>query len=161
MPRRSPLLLDFANLSLVRGDKVVLRNLNLQIRRGEHVALLGPNGSGKSTLIKAITRELYPIDKPGMKFEVLGRSNWDVGDLRDRFGIVALDLLHNLSNEVTLRRVTARELILGGFFNSIGLWPHHRVRAGHERKARAVLRFLEIGHTAPSPKCPPASSAAP
>ncbi len=144
----SPLLLDFEHLTVPRGDAYVLRDFSLQIRRGEHVALLGPNGSGKSTLIKAITREIYPLDRPGLRFQLLGHDDWDINDLRGHFGIVALDQLHNLSHEVTLRRVTARELVLSGYFNSIGLWPHHRVKPAQEKHAREILRFLEISHLA-------------
>ena len=143
------LLIDFRNLTVTRGEKRVLRRFNLQVRRGEHIALLGPNGSGKSTLIKAITREIYPVTGGrGFRFQVLGRDDWDVNDLRGHFGIVALDQLQNLSNEITLRRVTARELVLSGYFNSLGLWPHHRVKPAQERRAREILRFLEIGHLA-------------
>lgn len=148
-PAPAPLLVDFANVSVVRGERVILRDFSLQIRRGEHVALLGPNGSGKSTLIKAITREIYPLaDTPGFRFRVLGQDNWDVTDLHAYFGIVALDQLQNLSNEITLRRVTARELVLSGYFNSLGLWPHHRVKPAQEKMARKILRFLEISHLA-------------
>lgn len=146
--KTAPLLLDFQHLTVPRGDKYVLRDLQLQIRRGEHVVILGPNGSGKSTLVKAITREIYPVDRPGLRYELLGCADWDVNDLRGHFGIVALDQLQNLSHEVTLRRVTARELVLSGYFNSLGLWPHHRVKPGQERHARAILRFLEISHLA-------------
>src|SRR5688572_22946047 len=142
------LLIDFDHVTVPRGDNYVLREFSLQIRRGEHVALLGPNGSGKSTLIKAITREIYPVDAPGLRFRLLDYDEWDVNDLRGHFGIVALDQLHNLSHEVTLRRVTARELVLSGYFNSLGLWPHHRVKPAQERHAREILRFLEISHLA-------------
>lgn len=144
----SPFLIDFQRLTVPRGDRTVLRDFSLQVRRGEHVAILGPNGSGKSTLIKAITREIYPVDHPGLRYELLGHTDWDVSDLRGHFGIVALDQLHNLSHEVTLRRVTAHELVLSGYFNSLGLWPHHRVKPAQERHARAILRFLEISHLA-------------
>ncbi len=147
----SPLLLDFQHLTVPRGDRYVLRDFSLQIGRGEHVALLGPNGSGKSTLIKAITREIYPVDRPGLRFELLGHADWDVNDLRGHFGIVALDQLHNLSHEVVLRQVTARELVLSGYFNSLGLWPHQRVKPAQERHALEILRFLEIAHLANRP----------
>jgi len=149
VPAAAPLLLDFANLTVTRGDKRVLRGFSLQVRSGEHIALLGPNGSGKSTLLKAITREIYPLaGRRGFRYQVLGREDWDVNDLRGHFGIVALDQLQNLSNEITLRRVTARELVLSGYFNSLGLWPHHRVKPAQERQAREILRFLEISHLA-------------
>lgn len=38
----------------------VLRNINLNIEKGETVALIGTNGSGKSTLLKLMTKIIYP-----------------------------------------------------------------------------------------------------
>lgn len=145
----SPLLLELAHLTVARGDRCVLRDFSLQVRRGEHIALLGPNGSGKSTLVKLITGELYPqTGVRGMRFRLFGRDQWALEDVRRNIGIVTLDLLQNLSHEVLARQVTARELVLSGFFNSLGLWPHHHPTRAHERRARELLRFLEIAHLA-------------
>ena len=38
----------------------VLKNINLEIKKGETVALIGVNGSGKSTLLKLMTKIIYP-----------------------------------------------------------------------------------------------------
>jgi len=152
MPSPAPLLLDFQNLTVARGDRRVLRGFHLQVRRGEHLALLGPNGSGKSTLVKLITCELYPeTGIRGTRFQLFGQESWALEDVRQRIGIVTLDMLQNLSHEVMVRQVTAREMVLSGFFNSLGLWPHHRPTAAHERRARELLRFLEISHLASRP----------
>ena len=51
---------------LVRGwknkteERVVLKDINLEINKGETVALIGVNGSGKSTLLKLMTKIIYP-----------------------------------------------------------------------------------------------------
>lgn len=51
---------------LVRGwknkieERVVLKDINLEIAKGETVALIGVNGSGKSTLLKLMTKIIYP-----------------------------------------------------------------------------------------------------
>ena len=143
----SPLMIDFRKVTALRGDRVVLRDFSLQVSPGEHLAILGPNGSGKSTLVKLMTGELYPLaDVPGTRFRLFGQENLALEDVRERIGLVALDLLQSLSHEVTAREVTAREMVLSGFFKSIGLWPHHRVTPAQERRAREILRFLEIGH---------------
>jgi iron complex transport system ATP-binding protein len=145
----APLLLDLAHLTIARGDRCVLRDFSLQVGCGEHIALLGPNGSGKSTLVKLITGELYPqTGVRGMRFRLFGQDQWALEDVRRRIGIVTLDLLQHLSHEVLARRVTAREMVLSGFFNSLGLWPHHHPTRAHERRARELLRFLEIPHLA-------------
>lgn len=144
----TPLLLDFQKLTVPRGERIVLQDLSLQVQRGEHIAILGPNGCGKSTLIKAITHEIYPVDAPGLRYHFLGQENWSLDDLRGHVGIVALDQLSHLSHEVTLRRVTARELVLSGYFNSLGLWPHHRITRRQQQRARTILQFLELEHLA-------------
>lgn len=40
--------------------RTVLDNINLEIKKGETVALIGVNGSGKSTLLKLMTKIIYP-----------------------------------------------------------------------------------------------------
>jgi len=42
---------------LTIGDRLLLREAELWLERGEHVTLVGPNGSGKTTLIRALTGE--------------------------------------------------------------------------------------------------------
>lgn len=54
-------------------DKVLIRNLDLIVRRGDRIGLLGPNGCGKSTLINLLLEELVPDSgeiKTGTKLEV-------------------------------------------------------------------------------------------
>jgi len=56
--------LELRQVNVARGERVVLHDVNLTIRAGEHVAILGPNGCGKSTLILAMTCQIYPIVQP-------------------------------------------------------------------------------------------------
>ncbi|MGH7269661.1 MAG: ABC-F family ATP-binding cassette domain-containing protein, partial [Polyangiaceae bacterium] len=51
-------VLEVASVSKAYGEKRVLRDVSLTIRRGEKVGLIGPNGLGKSTLLKIVMGHL-------------------------------------------------------------------------------------------------------
>lgn len=52
-------VLDISHVSKAYGDKKVLTDVSLVVRRGERVAIIGPNGLGKSTLLKIATGNLH------------------------------------------------------------------------------------------------------
>ncbi len=131
-------------VSIMRGGTVVLREIDLRIGVGEHVAILGPNGCGKSTFIKTITRECYPLARPESFIQILGRDCWDVLELRSVLGIVSNDLM-----AACTRPITGREVVLSGFFSSIGIWTqYHHVTSAMDAKTDEVLRRLDARHLA-------------
>jgi iron complex transport system ATP-binding protein len=139
----APPLLDFRHITVMRGEKTVLHDITLRIQSGEHVAILGPNGCGKSTLIKTITRECYPLARPGSSLTILGRDTWNVFELRTLLGIVSNDLM-----SACTRDITGLEAVLSGFFSSIGIQPYHHITPAMQNKTRDVLDLLEIPHLA-------------
>lgn len=53
-------LLSVRELSIARAGKPVLKDISLDIYRGQFVVLVGPNGAGKSTLLEALSGALEP-----------------------------------------------------------------------------------------------------
>ncbi len=137
------MLLDMRRVSVARGSKIVLKDLTIRIGVGEHIAILGPNGCGKSTLIKTITRECYPLQMPGSHMKILGQERWEIAQLRSVLGIVSNDLM-----SACTRPITARDLVLSGFFSSIGVWPHHSVGAAMREKTDQLLAEMQASDLA-------------
>jgi len=135
----TPDLIHCRDITVCRGETRALDNLSLSIPLGQNVAIVGPNGCGKSTLIRTISRELHPLYNPDSELTILGRSNYNIFELRPLLGIVSDELLRR-----SLRPATGRELILSGFFSTLELWPHNEVTAEMERKADEVIALLEI-----------------
>ncbi len=64
---------ELKDVSLRFGDKVIVKDFNATILRGDKVGLIGPNGAGKTTLLKLILGELKPDSghvRQGSKLEV-------------------------------------------------------------------------------------------
>ena len=60
-PESAERVLVLEELSVGYGENVLLKDINLVLRKGEKTALLGPNGAGKTTLLKTILGELSPV----------------------------------------------------------------------------------------------------
>lgn len=53
-------VLILKDLTIGYPDKVMLRDIDFQINKGDRVAVIGPNGIGKSTLLKTVVKQLEP-----------------------------------------------------------------------------------------------------
>ncbi len=129
------LLLEHVHVA--RGDAVVLHDINLLVRQGEHIAILGPNGCGKSTLIKTITCECYPLPNPQTRVRIFGRERWDLTELKKKLGVVSAEL----PGKPTLG-ITGFDAVLTGFFSSSTLWPNLMVSDEMRDRSAEVLKRI-------------------
>ena len=88
-PDLSEVVIRIENLRKAFGDNVVLRDIDLEVYRGEVVVILGPSGSGKSTLLRCVNL----LEKPtsGQIFfedtEITAKKN-DINKVRAQVGMV-------------------------------------------------------------------------
>ncbi|MBT8092381.1 MAG: ATP-binding cassette domain-containing protein [Gammaproteobacteria bacterium] len=135
-------LIDIRNATVWRGKTRVFENLDLTIDQHERVAILGPNGCGKTTLLKLLNRELYAVAEAGSWVRILGNECTNVWQLRQHIGIVS----HDLQQRYT-PTTTALEVVVSGFFSSIGVHGTlaGRIKEHHVEAARASLADLGMG----------------
>src|SRR6516225_6096701 len=140
--------LELANVNVARGDRVVLHDIHLTIRAGEHVAILGPNGCGKSTLIFTITCQIYPIVQAGMRVRIFGRERWDLTQLRKHFGVVGAGPTGTELPGERTAVTTGRDAVIAGFFSASTLWPNLNVTDEMRERAEEALERIEASHLA-------------
>ena len=89
-PERSDQVIEIKNLRKGFGEQAVLKNVSLQLFKGENLAVLGKSGSGKSVLIKCIVRLFYPdygtINVLGEDVNTL--NNERLGEMRKKVGFL-------------------------------------------------------------------------
>lgn len=71
-------------------DKLVLRDISLEIKSGTQVAIVGPTGSGKTTFINLLTR-FYDVTSGSISLNGHDIREYKMTDLRDAFGVVLQD----------------------------------------------------------------------
>ena len=103
-------ILEVNNISVSRSGKMILRDIDLRLSKGEFVGLVGPNGSGKSTLLLSILGVLKLhsgtvriFGEPPMSRKLHGRIGW------------VSQAASNLPRDI---KITVRELVQLGTVNA-------------------------------------------
>jgi len=80
----------FDRVSLAYGSKPVLHEINLEVKRGENIALVGPSGSGKTSFVNLLPR-LYEISGGTILIDETEIREFDLISLRRLFSFVTQD----------------------------------------------------------------------
>ena len=121
--------INIRHLNKWYGKYHALKDINLDIAKGERLVICGPSGSGKSTLIRCINRlESYQEGEIRIDGEVLNGSVRQTRDLRRKVGMVFQQF--NLFPHLTI----LENLTLGP------VWVNQQPRAQAEAVARQYLR---------------------
>ncbi len=134
-----PLLAE--NLYKQYDELSVLENINLQIVRGEKIALVGPNGAGKTTFSKLLSNRLEPT-----KGKVIIGHNTIVSfyaqDIVDNLNLEN-DLLEELSQSNSESTIPKLRSLLGAFlFNGDDVFKKIKVLSGGEKSRVALAKVL-------------------
>ncbi|HJT87190.1 MAG TPA: ATP-binding cassette domain-containing protein [Bryobacteraceae bacterium] len=83
-------VLEIRDFACRIGERLVLRNISLEVRKGETVVLLGRSGCGKTTLLKCVNG-LIPAAAGEIRFQGRPAAEWDPIRLRRQMGYVIQD----------------------------------------------------------------------
>ncbi len=85
--------IEFSNVSFRYGDSEndVLTGINLNIKRGDNIALVGPSGAGKTTLCNLIPR-FYDVTAGSIKIDGIDIRSVTTKSLRSQIGVVQQDV---------------------------------------------------------------------
>jgi len=124
------------------GLKHVIRDLDLEVGRGEFLLLTGPNGSGKTTLLRLVAGLLVPtageleVDAPRERIGFLGHEPLVYRELTS---------IENLDLYGRLYRVRERRERIGMLLERFGLWDARNQRA--DSFSRGMLQRLALCRT--------------
>jgi molybdate transport system ATP-binding protein len=135
MANQSRTLISIRGADVFLGPKPALRDIDLDVRAGEHWAILGPNGAGKSTLLKLMLGDLHPAWGGRVRrFEFTAKNTlWEV---KRKIGFISPELQSNYREPLT-----GAEVVASGFFSSVGLVR----RVSREQQQRVEALVDELG----------------
>ena len=113
VPAKDAPLLEVEHLKKAYGEKVVLKDISLSVKRGEVIVIIGPSGCGKSTFLRCLNA-LEPIQGGSVRVEgqEIGGSERDLVALRQKVGMVfqSYDLFPHMTvlDNITLAPMKAR-----------------------------------------------------
>ena len=80
----------FEHVAFGYGEENFIHDFNVDVKRGQMVAIVGPTGAGKTTLINLLLR-FYDVNKGRITIDGVDIRDMKRGDLRDLFGMVLQD----------------------------------------------------------------------
>lgn len=131
-------LLRLHDAKVKMDGRVILDVDDFVINQGERIVVLGPNGSGKSTLVKLLTKEIEPVWREMPPVLFMGQPDPSEETLIETVGLVSTDV-----QERMMVHRTVFDIVLGGFFGSVGV-PFH-IGASDEQVEQARKAIREIG----------------
>jgi iron complex transport system ATP-binding protein len=123
-------ILELSDISVRRGDRIILGPINWQVLEGERWVVLGPNGAGKTTLLQICSSLIHPTaGEINILGEKLGKV--DVFELRTRIGLTSSALVEQLPPDELVMDVvlTAAYAMLGRWQEKYDLWDESRAMA--------------------------------
>ncbi|MBA4374508.1 MAG: multidrug ABC transporter ATP-binding protein [Thermodesulfovibrio sp.] len=128
--------IDVTGLNKYFGKKHVVRDLSLQVKRGEIFGFLGPNGSGKTTSIRLLCGLLTPDSGSGtcLGFDILRETSAirrEIGYMTQRFSLWEdLTIRENLEFIARMYGMQERRQAVAGAIDKLGLTSRQNQLAG-------------------------------
>ena len=140
-PRSGDIVFKGSDLTVGYPGKVVFTDAEIEVKRGEKVALIGRNGEGKTTLMRVIAGELTPISgtaRTGHNVS-MGYYAQNQEDALDR-NLTVFETLDNIA--VGDIRTKLRDILAQFLFRGEDIDKKVSVLSGGERARLGMARFM-------------------
>ncbi|MBQ6286070.1 MAG: ABC-F family ATP-binding cassette domain-containing protein [Bacteroidales bacterium] len=140
-PRAGDVVFKGNDLTVGYPGKVVFSSADIEVKRGEKVALIGRNGEGKTTLMRVVTGELAPIEgEARLGYNVmLGYYAQNQEDILDK-SLTVWETLDNIAvGEV---RTKLRDILAQFLFRGEDIDKKVSVLSGGERARLAMAKLM-------------------
>lgn len=128
------------DLSKSFGDKLIFKNVNLHITRGERVFLLGDNGCGKTTLLKTLMGEYKQTDGTFTFGENTSKGYFDQVQAKLDLNKTAIDEIWSAYPQMT--QTTIRNSLAAFLFKGDDVFKYLKELSGGERARIALLKLM-------------------
>ncbi|MCW2793341.1 MAG: ylmA [Nocardioides sp.] len=129
-------VLEFADVTVRRGQAILLDRINWTVEEDERWVVLGPNVAGMTTLLQVAAAQIHPTSGvAGVLEEVLGTV--DVFDLRPRIGLTSAALAERIP-----RHELVKDVVVSASYGVIGRWREAYDELDHDR---ATDLLVEVG----------------
>lgn len=140
-PQSGILPVELINISHSYGNIDVLNNINLNIERGDKIAIVGPNGAGKTTLAKIIGSKLKPSSGKIIYGHntIVSYYEQEVADALDPEDDL-IDTLEKINNDLSIGSIRS---LLGSFlFSGDDVFKKIKVLSGGEKSRATIAQLL-------------------
>ncbi len=134
-PQQYDFIIRLKNVSVKYGARIILENINWDVRQGEHWILSGPNGSGKTTLLSLLNGDnpqAYANDVT--LFDRKRGSGESIWEIKKKIGFVSPEL-----HQYFPVNISCAQVVESGFYDTQGLF-----KKSDPDKKTVALKWMKV-----------------
>lgn len=145
MERLGSKIVEFHNVSLSFGDKVILNKFDYTFKKGERIGIIGKNGTGKSTFLNVLTTKVKPDGGKVVVGETVKFGYYTQSGIHSKTGQKVIDVIKEFGEFIPLtkgRQISAAQLLERFLFDRKKQYDYVEKLSGGELKRLYLCTVL-------------------